>query len=92
MPFIFAAVIFVPLWLASFKDGDQKQVVIVDRTGLYAPLFRSNERFAFSVAPQITDSMRQAETDIDAVLYFRATSRSIPRPPSSIRARRCPLS
>lgn len=70
MPFIFAAVIFVPLWLASFKDGDQKQVVIVDRTGLYAPLFRSNERFAFSVAPQITDSMRQAETDIDAVLYF----------------------
>lgn len=70
MPFIFAAVIFVPLWLASFKDGDQKHVVIVDQTGLYAPLFHSNERFAFSVAPQITDSMRQAETDIDAVLYF----------------------
>lgn len=70
MPFIFAAVILVPLWLASIKDGSQEHVVIVDQTGRYAPLFRSNERFAFSVAPQITDSMRQAETDIDAVLYF----------------------
>ena len=32
MPFIFAALIFVPLWLASIKDTDQKVVKVVDKT------------------------------------------------------------
>ena len=30
MPFIFAALVFVPIWLSSIKDNDQKDVAVSD--------------------------------------------------------------
>ena len=33
MPFIFAALVFVPIWLSSIKDDDQKVVAVADKTG-----------------------------------------------------------
>lgn len=78
MPFIFAAMVLLPLWLAGIKDGERKNVVIVDHTGLYAPLFKSTERFSFSTAPQITDSMRADEADIDAVMLFTGNLQARP--------------
>ena len=43
MPFIFAALIFVPLWLSTVKGGDQKQVAIIDATMKYLPQFKDDE-------------------------------------------------
>ena len=45
MPFIFAALIFVPLWLASIKDTDQKVVKVVDKTQQYVALFKENRKY-----------------------------------------------
>ncbi|MDR2119487.1 MAG: ABC transporter permease [Tannerella sp.] len=39
MPFLFAAMMFVPAWLASVKSGKTRHIVVIDRTGKYAPLF-----------------------------------------------------
>lgn len=36
-PFLFAALVFVPLWLSTIKGDDVKQVAISDTTGKYAP-------------------------------------------------------
>lgn len=47
MPFLFAAVVIVPVALSSLKSDEQQKVVIIDRTGIYAPLFHDNESFSF---------------------------------------------
>ncbi|RHJ83972.1 ABC transporter permease [Parabacteroides sp. AM08-6] len=46
-PFIFAALVFVPLWLSTIKGDDAKQVAIIDATGKYAPLFKNTEEYNF---------------------------------------------
>lgn len=46
-PFLFAALIFVPLWLSSIKSDEAKQILIVDKTGQYAPLFKNSEEYIF---------------------------------------------
>lgn len=43
MPVLLAAVFFVPLWLASFDDDEERVVAVVDRTGLYGGFFRALE-------------------------------------------------
>ena len=47
MPLIFAAMVFVPLWLSSIKSADVLNVAIVDRTGKYAHLFKDMDTFHF---------------------------------------------
>ena len=46
-PLLFAALVFVPLWLATIKSGDTYDVAVVDRTGKYASLFKDNEKYHF---------------------------------------------
>ena len=46
-PFLFAALVFVPLWLSTIKGDDAKQIAIIDATGKYAPLFKNTEEYAF---------------------------------------------
>ena len=42
-PFLFAALVFVPLWLSTIKGDDVKQVAISDTTGKYAPLLKTQK-------------------------------------------------
>lgn len=46
-PFIFAAMVFVPLWLSTIKGDDAKQIVVVDNTGKYLSLFENTEEYTF---------------------------------------------
>ncbi|MCL1943726.1 MAG: ABC transporter permease [Candidatus Azobacteroides sp.] len=46
-PVLFAALIFVPLWLATIKDNEQKVFVILDDTGKYAPVFQDVDHYVF---------------------------------------------
>ncbi|MDR1381457.1 MAG: ABC transporter permease [Tannerella sp.] len=46
-PLLFAALVFVPLWLSSIKSSDVYEVLVIDRTGKYAPLFEDTDRFRF---------------------------------------------
>lgn len=47
MPFIFAALVFVPIWLASIKDNNQKTVAVADKTGKYVGLFKDDQTYRF---------------------------------------------
>ena len=38
-PVLMAALIVVPIWLASIKDDEDRVVAVVDQTGLYVELF-----------------------------------------------------
>lgn len=46
-PFLFAALVFVPLWLSTIKGDDTKQIAVIDATGKYASLFRNTEEYVF---------------------------------------------
>ena len=46
-PILFAALIFVPLWLATIKSSDTYDVAVIDRTGKYVSLFKDTEKYRF---------------------------------------------
>ena len=48
MPFIFAALIFVPALLSTVKSDEVKQVVIIDHTQKYIGQFKDDESYHFS--------------------------------------------
>lgn len=68
MPFLMAAVIAVPVALSTLKSGEQQNVVIVDRTGMYAPLFKSDENFKFESVGSMSAKYRDKESGVYAVI------------------------
>ena len=72
MPFIFAALIFVPLWLSMMKDGEQKQVAVIDETMKYLPQFKDDESWHFVGVPRMEASFRSDSAQFDAVVEIKA--------------------
>lgn len=67
-PFIFAALIFVPIWLASIKDDGQKTVIVVDKTNRYVSHFKDAPGYRFVADTEIRPGFRSDTTDIEAVI------------------------
>ncbi len=72
MPFIFAGLIIVPVWLASIKDSDQKTVKVVDATGRYAGLFKNDLSYRFEVSPADSASFYSDQSEVEAVVIITA--------------------
>ncbi len=70
MPFVFAALVFVPVWLASIKDSDQKVVNIVDKTGQYASLFKPSESYLFVPVEADNASFYSEDSGVEAVILI----------------------
>ena len=68
MPFIMAALVFVPLWLSSIENDEQQKVAVIDPTGVYAKALKTSKSFAFSAQPVITEEMRSEDSPFDAVV------------------------
>ena len=51
MPFVFAALIFVPLMLSTIKSGEQKQVAVIDHTANMPSCSRMTSRTALCPRP-----------------------------------------
>lgn len=68
MPFIMAALVFVPLWLSSIENDEQQKVAVIDPTGVYAKALKASKSFAFSAQPVITEEMRSDDSPYDAVV------------------------
>ena len=69
-PVLFAALVFVPLWLATIKSGDTYDVAVIDRTNKYASLFKDTKKYRFvgmdgNVSPE---KSKDSSTDIFAFL------------------------
>ncbi|WP_455622620.1 ABC transporter permease [Parabacteroides sp.] len=60
IPFLFAALVFVPLWLSSIKGDEVHTIAILDSTGKYAPLFEDTETYRFTHSDQRMDTYKQA--------------------------------
>lgn len=68
MPFIMAALVFVPLWLSSIENDEQQKVAVIDPTGVYAKALKASKSFDFSAQPTITKDMRSEDSPYDAVV------------------------
>jgi ABC-2 type transport system permease protein len=69
-PVLFAALVFVPLWLSSIKSGDIYEVLVRDPTGKYASLFEDTDQFRFvgDAGHAPADELRNARPDMFAFL------------------------
>lgn len=68
MPFIMAALVAVPLWLASIKDDAQHTVAVVDKTGNYLSALTDTKNYHFHSAPAILPEFRADTSDVLAVV------------------------
>lgn len=64
MPVLFAALVFVPLWLAQIKDSKEKVVVVIDQTGKYLPVLKKGESgYIFKNADKELEEYRKKSDD-----------------------------
>lgn len=76
-PLLMIGMIFVPLWLASFRAGEVRTVAVIDHTDRYAPFFTDAEGYRFVTTStdepfatlEITDNLLRDSTA--ATLYSR---------------------
>lgn len=63
-----AAVVMVPLLLSSLNGEGVKEVVVVDRTGMYAPCFKSDDNFKYIIGDRMRAEYREEENETYAVV------------------------
>ena len=81
MPFIMAALVVVPLWLASIKDSEQKNVAVVDKTGEYFQALKDTKNYHFFTAPEILPEFR---SDTSGVLAVVSITQNLVQNPKAI--------
>lgn len=69
MPFLFAALVFVPIWLGQI-GSDQEKVVVIDSTGRYFAALESNDEYLFVEAQAMDPAFKSDTTDVAAVLQI----------------------
>ncbi|MDD5862314.1 MAG: ABC transporter permease [Prevotella sp.] len=71
MPFIIAALIFVPIWLGTINSNDQKDIAVIDSTYQYAQALKDNEQYHFITVPAILPEMKTDSSNFEAVVQIR---------------------
>ena len=72
MPFIFAALIIVPLMLATIEGDEQKTVMVVDKTGRYVGSLKSTANYAFVPTADNKDEFYTEDSEVEAVVQITA--------------------
>ena len=68
-PVLFAAMVFVPLWLATLKSDEVKNIVVLDQVGKYAAAFKNTDEYRFLPAEGDMEEYRKSEDkEIEAFL------------------------
>lgn len=69
MPFIFATLIFLPLWLAGIESDEQRTVMVADKTGSYVHLFEDSKNYRFVPTAETDNAAFYSDSsDIEAVI------------------------
>ena len=69
MQVIMLALMTVPALIAMFSEGDNRNVLVVDESGIIAPKLENTNTVSFAVSPVSLDSALARE-DVDAVLVI----------------------
>lgn len=66
-PILMAALIVVPVWLASIEDDEEKIIAVIDQTGLYTDFFRNLE--SDDCTFQVIDNYNNTQIIFDSLLH-----------------------
>ncbi len=79
-PLLFAALVFVPMWFASIKNGTQKAVGVADKTGLYLRHFKNSPAYRFVSVPDGRDKKLYADdSPYEAVIVISGRLADTPK-------------
>ena len=72
-PLLFVGMIALAVYLSSIKDDKVKTIMLVDETGLYSGIMKSNETYVFKPSSSPVDSLklRQKAEGFSAVLNIK---------------------
>lgn len=59
-PILMVALSFFPLWLSTLDDGNEKNIAIIDNTGIYQNLFESTDIYKFQIVSQADEEESQS--------------------------------
>ncbi len=80
MPFIMAALVFVPIWLSMIEDDEQKAVAVSDTTGRYIGQFKTDAAYRFVPVSDPDNPAYYADTtQYEAVIRITADLAQQPR-------------
>ena len=51
-PLFLGSLMIIPGWMATLKDSGKKEIVVIDKTGLIAPLLTDTEELTFRFSPE----------------------------------------
>jgi ABC-2 type transport system permease protein len=93
MPFLMVALSLVPFWLSMLNDGSVKNVAVIDKTGIYAPLLESTDQFDFQIIGEA--DQQESETrlgkDLFAILQITNDLNKDPRAVSLTSEKQAPM-
>ena len=72
-PILMVGMISLIVYLGTIKDDKIKTIVVVDKTGLYKDVLKSNESYTFQFTDATVDELKkqeEQESDFAAVLYI----------------------
>ncbi|HMM12016.1 MAG TPA: ABC transporter permease [Bacteroidales bacterium] len=79
-PLLMAALMVVPIILATIEDVGSKSVAVLDETGWFAGKFESGEQMTFIIVDQSLDSLKKQVISgkFDFLVYIPATQLNLP--------------
>lgn len=79
-PLLMAALMVVPIILATIKDVGNKSVAVLDETGWFAGKFESGEQMSFIIVDQPVDSLKSQviKGRFDFLVHIPATQLNVP--------------
>ena len=63
MPLLMIGLMFAPMPIMKYSRGDEKQIAVIDESGLVAPKLQSGEELVFQTTDLSTDAARKELTD-----------------------------
>lgn len=70
MPLLMIGLMFAPMLIMKYSRGDEKQIAVIDESGLVAPKLQSGEELVFQTTDLSTEAARKELTDKFGVLYI----------------------
>jgi hypothetical protein len=83
LPFLFVAMVFVPLWLSTIKGSDVYNIAVLDDTGKYAGLFQNTETYRFLQGEKSIEAYRQS-ADKEIFAFLSITDDLLTNPSAAI--------
>ena len=95
MPFLFAALVFVPYWLSTIKDSSIRKIIVIDESGLYASEFESTPYYEYEILGisegDATDQKSRIGKDVYAILQITGDLNKNPKAVSLLSEKQAPM-